>query len=185
MIKIALNTTSEFDRYSEYGKRDTKLFRRAVRFTATKLMQQIRKRGKANIRGAGNFKAKHAKGLVVTRPKHKADEDTVINIHMNPFLNRFETGGVIKGAPLLWIPISYGSRKSPGPAGKYPDPLFSALNKRGTPLLVTKKGKAIYFGIESVTEPKLFDIAGIVESEAGKTASYYDEAVATEKSKAQ
>lgn len=93
----------------------------------------------------------------------------------DPALALFETGGVVHGDPLLWIPLS-GTDAEKTRASEYGG-LFSAKypRKYGHPLLFAISDKLPrYFGIESVTIPKLFHTNEIVQSVMGNFRSIFD-----------
>ena len=58
-------------------------------------------------------------------------------------------------------------------ARRYNLRLFRIKSKKGTPLLITPKGKPKYFGVRSVTEPKLFHIRQIADDEARRAGDYF------------
>lgn len=95
----------------------------------------------------------------------------------NAALAMFETGGRISGNPFLWIPLS-GTDAEKVRARDYPGGLFSAKypRKYGVPLLFSVADKRPrYFGIESVTIPKLFHSNEIVLSVMGNFRSIFEE----------
>ena len=99
---------------------------------------------------------------------------TIVTVkHSIPFAEIFEEGGGVKGRPLLWIPISTEKDAVGIRARKFNLPLFQITSKRCTPLLITPKGKPKYFGVRSVTEPKLFHIRQIADNEARHAGKYF------------
>jgi hypothetical protein len=96
--------------------------------------------------------------------------------HTNPGAKIFEKGGVIKGKPLLWIPLS-GTDAVGVRAGAYGG-LYSVNNPgQKRPLLFSIKDKQPkYFGIEQVTMPKKFHLAEIQKSVMGNFRQLFDQA---------
>lgn len=109
----------------------------------------------ADIQGSGRFGQKYTDGLTVT-----VDGDSIVTKLDAPGASIFETGGQIFGDPLLWLPIS-GTDAEGVRARDYGDKLFSVNRKAGgPPLLFSVRDKSPkYFGVPSITEPKLFHIA--------------------------
>ena len=106
--------------------------------------------------------------------KEAGTRRTIVTVKHNiPFAEIFEEGGVVRGKPLLWIPISTERDAVGVRARKFNLPLFRITSKRGTPLLITAKGKPKYFGVRSVREPKLFHIRQIADNEARHAGDYF------------
>ena len=172
--KVVVKTKGKF---SDITTKQYKWVRSAVTKAATEVMKNIRKRGYAEIRSAGNFSARSARGLKVYKLRKRANR-TVVRSRMNEWLNLFERGATVEGKPLLWIPIS-GQEDAEAVAPKdYNGKLFRLNRGSGVPLLLSSKGVAKYYGIESIKEPKLFDIEAVVESEASNVPEYYKRAFA-------
>jgi hypothetical protein len=106
--------------------------------------------------------------------KEPGTSRTVVTVKHNiPFAEIFEEGGIVKGKPLLWIPISTERDAVGVRARRYNLRLFRIKSKKGTSLLITPKGKPKYFGVRSVTEPKLFHIRQIADDEAKRAGEYF------------
>lgn len=153
------------------------LFARAITGAARDVSALIIKNGRANMRAAGDFDSKrwqdglHADVI----PKHGAITNPRITVfHDVPYFMIFETGGVIKGRPLLWIPLSYTGIKKR--ARDYGGGLFRVDRKRdGLPLLLSSAdGQAKYFGKKQVRIPKKFTIGKISAEAARKMPELYE-----------
>lgn len=151
-------------------------FQDALTAAVNMAASMIKAQGDADIASAGKFGARWTGGLHV-------DPDTTIGnmrismTHDVPYAGIFETGGEIRGAPLLWIPIS-GTDAQGTPASEYSGGLFSVNRKSGgRPLLFSIADKQPkYFGIESVTIPKLFHLGQITKSVMGNFRQIFDSA---------
>jgi hypothetical protein len=117
----------------------------------------IKERSDADIRSAGRFTENYTAGLKVT-----VEGNRVITMLDAPGANVFETGGVIQGNPLLWIPLS-GTDAEGVQASDYGSGLFSVNRKTGGPPLLFSIADRMpkYFGVSSVTIPKKFHLAEI------------------------
>jgi len=156
------------------GLRDR--FEKALTASVNMAASMIKEQADADIAGAGNFGQRWTEGL------HVDVSDTLGNMRISvthdiPYAGIFETGGVIKGNPFLWISIS-GTDAERTPASAYSGGLFSVNRKSGGPPLLfsisDKQPK--YFGVESVTIPKKFHTGEIVKSVMGNFRQIFDSA---------
>jgi hypothetical protein len=134
----------------------------------------ISEEGRADIASAGNFGDRWTSGLHVDVTGALGNM-RISMTHDVPGAGIFETGGVIKGNPLLWIPLSFSDAKGIQ-AADY-GPMFSVTRQSGRPLLFSiadKKPK--YFGIEQVTIPKKFHLRDIQKSVMANFRLYFDQA---------
>lgn len=139
------------------------------------IASMMQEEARANITSAGNFGERWTSGLNVTV------SGTFPRMYLTmteevPFWSIFETGGVIEGNPLLWLPIS-GTDAAGVRAANYGD-LFSARYPRpnGPPLLFAASDKKPrYFGIQSVNIPKKFNLLGSVKESVGEFARVFNE----------
>lgn len=148
---------------------------RALFAAANDFSEEFLRLGRQNIASAGNFKsARWQKGLFanVTR----GGGNIVINIgHRVSYWIVFQKGKIIRGKPLLWIPLSFAIDARGVRARNYPGKLFR-VNRGGgkAPLLlssVDKKPK--YFGKTSVKIPKKFRVLEIGRDTAKKIKDFY------------
>lgn len=143
--------------------------RKAFALTAQQAATEIEDLGRSDIQGAGNFGSRWTEGF---KAKVTAGGGrTLIRVTMGvPYWSVFQTGKVIHGKPLLWIPLSFADDAKGVSARDYPGKLFRVDRKSGgAPLLMTNSGgqaQAKYFGKESVTIPKKFHLIEIVRAVA-------------------
>lgn len=133
--------------------------------------------GRADIAGAGNFGQAWTNGLTMT-VEGAAPNMRMYLTHSIPFAGIFETGGTINGRPLLWIPLS-GTDAAGQRASAFGGGLFAAKypRKSGPPLLFSMADKKPrYFGVESVTIPKKFQLTEDVTSVMSNFRAFFDEA---------
>lgn len=136
----------------------------------------IHERAKADISSAGNFGARWTDSLHV-EVEGVAPNMILSMTHDIPWVGIFETGGKING-DLLWIPLS-GTDAAGVRASAFPGGLFSAKYPRqgGRPLLFSMQDKQPrYFGIESVTIPKKFQLTEDVTSVMSNFRAIFDDA---------
>lgn len=152
-------------------------FEKALTAAANMAASMIEAKGKADIAGAGNFSGTWVNGLHVSVEKSGLNQMRISMTHDDPRVAIFEKGGVVKGRPLLWIPIS-GTDAEGVRASAYGGKLYSVNNPgQRRPLLFSvadKKPK--YFGIESVTIPKLFHLAEAQKSVMANFRQLFDQA---------
>lgn len=134
--------------------------------------------GRADIAGAGNFGQRWTDGLKVVL-EGSAPNMRMWFTHEIPWAGIFETGGTIKGSPLLWIPLS-GTDAQGVRASAFGDGLFSAKYPRkdgGAPLLFSVSDKKPrYFGVSEVTIPKKFHLTDDVTSVMSNFQAVFDSA---------
>lgn len=152
-------------------------FDEAIPAAANMAASMIKQLGDADIAAAGNFGSRWTSGLHVSVQQAALHRMRISVSHDIPFAGVFEDGAKIDGSPFLWIPIS--GTDAEGVRARDYGALFSikGLSKNGHPLLFSvsdKKPK--YFGIESVTIPKLFHLDTIVKSVMANFRSFFDRA---------
>jgi hypothetical protein len=146
-----------------------KAFTAAMNMAAAMIKQQ----SDADIAGAGNFGSKWTNSLKV----EVVNRNRITSTLDMEGASIFAKGGIIKGNPMLWIPIS-GTNAVGTQAKNYPGGLFSVNRKAGgAPLLFSIADKTPkYFGIESVTIPKKFHLGEIQKSVMANFRSIFDTA---------
>lgn len=91
----------------------------------------------------------------------------------------FQYGAIIRGKPMLWIPLSFAKDAQGIRARDYPGKLFRVDRKGGkAPLLMTPSSggaQAKYFGKESVKIPKKFHLVEIIKQGAQKMKNFYNQ----------
>lgn len=164
-------------------KRATRRFGDRARSAASKTAQdtadRIVARGRQDIASApGRWGHRWVDGLQA-RVTQGGGYYRITVFHKVRYFNVFERGALIKGKPLLWIPLpgSVAATALWSPNGgtgirarDFPGRLFRTTRKRdGLPLLGSVgDGRMQYFGKEQVTIPKKFHVEEIARSEAQK-----------------
>lgn len=160
-LKLKMEGNSE--QIKENMERTATAFSEAVEASANMIASMIEQQGRADIAAAGKFGDEWTQGLHVTVDK-TTDRMIITMRHDLPYAGIFQTGGEVKGDPMLWLPIS-GTDAVGVKASDYPDKLFSVQSKTGHPLLFSMADKVPkYFGIESVTIPKKFHLEEVARS---------------------
>lgn len=139
--------------------------------------KEILKQCRADIKRAGRFSARWTDGLHAdVEPKSGALINAKITLtHDIPYFSIHETGGVIRGKPLLWIPLSFtGIKIRARDFARAFGGLFRVNRKVGAPLLLSiKDKKPKYFGIAQVTLRKRFHIAEICQKVMNQFDKFY------------
>jgi hypothetical protein len=94
----------------------------------------------------------------------------------------FEEGRIIRGNPLLWIPLSFADDAQGVMARDYPGQLFRIDRAGKSPLLMASggpggKAQPKYFGRESVTIPKKWHLREIAKQVSRRLGEFYREAM--------
>jgi hypothetical protein len=146
----------------------------ALQSTANKARELIETEGRANIAEGGNFSsARWQEGFRATL-QFVGRNDLVIRVtHAVSYWRVFEFGAKIFGRPMLWIPLSFGNANGRR-ARDYGKPLFRVNRPGRAPLLLSDDGPQ-YFGKESVTIPKKWDLRGTVRRVARSLNAIYKE----------
>lgn len=142
---------------------------KAIGLSLNMVASLIKSAADSDITNAGDFGERWTSGL------HVNVEGAMPNMrlymtHDIPYASIFETGGIIEGHPMLWIPLS-GTDAAGIRASAFGGGLVSARKARttGRPLLfsVTDR-KPKYFGIEGIVMPKKFhlseDVTGVMSN---------------------
>jgi hypothetical protein len=153
--------------------RDGNIVLAATRAAAEAAQKEFLEEARADIAGAGKFGSRWTQGL--TAPITEGGGRIVLNVkHAVPYFMVFQRGKVIRGKPLLWIPLSFASDAQGVRARDFPGGLFRVNRKVGAPLLLAfgdKKPK--YFGKASVTIPKKFRVLEIGREVARRFKDLY------------
>ena len=153
----------------------------AIQSAARRGCEEIEVEGRADIRAGGNFGSDRWQDGFRAKLSYQSRSDLNIRVtHSVRYWVVFEEGRVIKGRPLLWIPLSFASDAQGVMARDYPAPLFRVDRPGKAPLLMTNTGggkaEAKYFGKESVTIPKKWHLRDIAKAVSRKLGGYYKEA---------
>lgn len=141
--------------------RDGEIVLAAARASAQEGAGIILKRGRSDISKAGRFGSRWTDGL--TAPVTEGGGRIVINVaHAVPYFMVFQRGKVIRGKPLLWIPLSFAGDALGRRARDFPGGLFRVNRAGKAPLLLSIRDKRPkYFGKTKVTIPKKFHVLEI------------------------
>lgn len=146
----------------------------ALQSTAKKVQELIETEGRANIAAGGNFSsARWQQGFRATLQFVNRNDLIIRVTHAVSYWRVFEFGAKILGKPLLWIPFSFGNANGRR-AKDYGKPLFRVNRPGRAPLLMSEDGPQ-YFGKESVTIPKKWDLRGTVRRVARTMNTIYKE----------
>lgn len=148
--------------------------RAAARATAHDTADAIEVACRANIANAGRFGPRWTDGLQATVGEGGGHIRIRVTMAV-PYWSVFQTGKVIFGKPLLWIPLSFATDAQGIRARDYPGQLFRVDRRQGAPLLMApgNPAQAKYFGKESVTIPKKFHIIEIIERISKNMPRFY------------
>lgn len=149
--------------------------RNAARAAAFEASEEIRKRSAADMASAGNFGPRWTGGLNIDITEGGGNIRIAFS-HNVSYFNVFQYGAVIKGKPLLWIPLSFASDAKGVLARNFPGGLFYVdRSKKGkAPLLLSRQSRQPkYFGKEQVTIPKKFHVIEIIRDVSKSVRSYF------------
>jgi hypothetical protein len=165
-------------------KRNGDIVLTAMRGAAKDAQTEFLEKSRANISSAGNFGSRWTQGL--TAPISEGGGRIVLSVsHAVPYFMVFQRGKVIRGKPLLWIPLSFASDAQGLRARDFPGGLFRVNRAGKAPLLLsysTRQPK--YFGKTKVTIPKKFRVLEIGRETARKMKVFYKKHVVALKAKA-
>lgn len=166
--------TEKFTRGTKrYGERSIK----AIQKTAFRASDEIEKLGRADIARAGDFGSERWQNGLQAKVSYQSRADLTIRLtHSVKYWKVFEYAPtVIRGKPLLWIPLDFAGVPSGLRARDYPEQLFRIDRGNGkAPLLVSDTGPK-YFGKEFVTIRTKWHLRSIVRKVARKLKKYYNE----------
>jgi hypothetical protein len=150
--------------------------KQALKGTAEDAKQEILKKGRADIASAGNFGSRWTDGLHVEVKQDDASGDATIDVsHDVPYFLVHEKGALIRGKPLLAIPMSFAPDAKGVLARNYPGGLFRVDRKAGgAPLLLSRRtGEVKYFLRQQVRIPKRFHLLEIIRDVAKRMREFY------------
>jgi hypothetical protein len=137
-----------------------------VNYVVPRVRADIRKAGKFGTRWTDGFEGRVTEGGGFVK---------ISFTQKVPYWRVFQTGKVIYGKPLLWIPLSFAKDAQGKNARDFGGPLFRVDRKGKAPLLMTpgKPAQAKYFGKTSVKIPKKFHTLEIVRDGASKMRDFF------------
>lgn len=168
-IKFKFNGRQVGRSYSEHARNLGARHRRAVERALTDIRNETLIRGRENIASAGKFGTRWTRGfkgsLLTTGNNYVVDFT-----HDVPYFSVFQEGRIIRGKPLLWIPLSFAHDAQRVRARDFPGGLFRVDRKNGgAPLLLSvRTGEPKYFGRRFVRIPKKFRVIEIIREVAGR-----------------
>jgi hypothetical protein len=130
----------------------------------------ILEQGRQDIQSAGNFGSRWTEGLTAD-VEDESDKVTLTVKHDVPYWSVFQSGKLIQGKPLLWIPLP---GVDPSERGD-----FFQKSKQGNPILFKRTGKGsdgitpLRVGKPSVYIPKKFHLVEICKDVAGTLGQLY------------
>jgi hypothetical protein len=155
-------------------KRQGDRVRGAARGAAEDAAKLIEDEGRSDISSAGNFGSRWTDGFRATVTEGGGNVRISVTEDV-PYWRVFQFGAVIRGRPLLWIPLSFAGDAQGVRARDYPGRLFRVNRVGKAPLLLTpgKSAQPKYFGKESVTIPKKFHLIEIARGAARRVKDFY------------
>jgi len=150
----------------------------AARGAAHDVVDYVVPLAQTDIASAGRFGSRWVtgfKGKVTQGGGHYVVNFTMPTDPPMRYWRVFEHGAVIKGKPMLWIPLSFAKDAKGLRARDYPGKLFRVDRKAGgAPLLLGGNPVAPkYFGKESVTIPKKFHLRTIIAAGSKQLKLFY------------
>lgn len=176
-MKVRLNLAGErfgpqLDRNSVKWKKRINI---AARGAAEDVVAYVVPRAQQDIKSAGKFGQRWTKGFT-GKVTEGGGHVKVSFSQAVPYWRVFEYGAVIRGKPLLWIPLSFAKDAQGVRARDYPGKLFRVDRRAGAPLLLGgKPATPKYFGKTQVKIPKKFHLRDIVRDGSKKLKLFYNQ----------
>lgn len=145
----------------------------SVAKTANEAAALFLRLGRTDIRGAGRFGRRWTEGLTadvnITPPA-----STITIFHKVPYWRVFEYGAVIRGKPMLWIPLSFANIPKGKRARDYSGQLFRVDRIGKAPLLLSRRDKKPkFFGKQQVRIPKKFHLRELAAAVGNRMREIY------------
>lgn len=146
----------------------------SLRGTAQEVSTTFLARARADIAGAGRFGPRWITGLHADVTE--GGGSIRINAHHDvPYFMVHQRGALIRGKPLLAIPLSFAKDAQGVMARDFPGGLFRVDRRSGAPLLLSfRDKKPKYFLRESVRVPKRFHVVEILRDVVNSIREIYD-----------
>jgi hypothetical protein len=173
-VKITIDNKQSVASWLRTQEENAKAVAQAMTIAGQETATEIEQRGRQDIAGAGNFGSKWTEGFK-SAVAPGGDKVTVKTTMSGPRWKIFQTGGTVKGRPLLWIPLSSGG--APKSPKNYGGQLVRVDRKAGAPLLIDPKSGPKYHGQTSVDIPKKFHLTEIANEVGGKIGERYNAAL--------
>lgn len=169
MLTIGLEGADVEKQLRDFGTRNLGRSADAARATINWARDEVKRRWAIDVRSAGNFSGRWVdalQGEITPRVGRTRRISLTFAMRGIPYWRIHEYGGIIKGKPLLWIPLPWTGLKVR--ARDYKGRLFRVDRKSGgNPLLMSPDGEAKYVGVEQVRLKKRFHLRKIIR-EVGK-----------------
>ena len=177
-LKVSFNGKQAGPKFKAAATKNKSLLARSITAAARDVAEYILVKGRANMRAAGDFdSARWQLGLHAdVTPKFGAiTNPRIVVYHDVKYFNIFEYGGIIRGKPMLWIPLSYtGLTMRAREYGRRYGLFRVDRKKDGLPLLISiRDGKPKYFGKKQVRMPRKFRIRTVAAEGARLMPKYY------------
>lgn len=180
-VKIDFDGKAVGRTYSARVKKYSEAMVIATQVAAKRAAENIEREGKANIRAGGDFGSRRwQEGLRALVSFASRVRISIRVTHKVRYWRVFEFGAVIRGKPMLWIPLSFARDAIGKRARDFPGKLFRVNRLGRAPLLMTNeggRGVAKYFGKTSVRIPRKWRLRDIVRKEQRRLGVYYKEAM--------
>lgn len=149
--------------------------RASARDAAQDTASEIERLGRKDIASAGKFGSRWTDGFNAEVTEGGGNIRISVTEDVS-YWRVFQFGAIIRGKPLLWIPLSFASDAQGIRARDYPGQLFRVNRVGKAPLLLTpgKPAQVKYFGKESVTIPKKFHLTEITRATARRVREFYN-----------
>lgn len=145
----------------------------AERGAVQDVVEYVMPRARQDITGAGKFGTRWTAGFqaTVTQGGGFIRVDFTEKV---PYWRVFQFGAIIRGKPLLAIPLSFAHDAQGVRARDYPGKLFRVNRKSGAPLLLSVSDRQPKYVLkESVKIPKKFHLLEIIRDGAKKLRGFY------------
>jgi hypothetical protein len=173
----------------DYSKANAKIIADAAWQAMEDVKGMVQREGRASI-ASGGLGPKWQKALRVDRYPSEPSIDAAVYVsHKIPYAGIFETGGIITGRPLVWIPTRNapariaGKRPTPALFARAVGPLRSVNVPGNPPMLVGRFGRSrevlpMFIGVRSLRMRKLFDVGAAVVRGRDAFPQFYDRRIA-------
>jgi len=152
----------------------SRIIKQAAALTAQNARDEIQRQVEEDFTNTGRLGQKYA-GSVQTQVSQGGANIRVAVTSNKPGLEFLNEGGIVRGNPYMWIPLS-GTGIRNVDAKDYPGRLFIVKRKSGgTPLLMDAADrKPKYAGVAQVTIKKKFHTIDIVNDVASRLQAMYE-----------
>jgi len=163
-MPLRFTITTLGPKYSALMQRKASQVQRSALLAMEEIKKEILDRGRADIAQAGNFGTRWTDGLQGEVQESGPGEIDLSITHNVPYFMVHQQGALIRGRPLLAIPLSFAGVPKGLYARNYPGGLFRVDRlKGGAPLLLSRVDRLPkYFLIEQVRIPKRFKVLEII-----------------------